>query len=260
MDVEPGGDPVIGRPSESQWVYLSVGVVSLLGVLTLLWGGEWLLESLGVHLEEPGFLWGLLLVPAALIARAHTISDLPHGQLLMSCVLRSLAIIALVLALTNPTTVHQVPALTSTVFVVDVSASMSDDALERARVQVEDAWRRRGDREVRLVVTAQRAMEVPLTARGQEPLPPLPRPELEEGLQTNLQAGVRLAYGLLPEDRVPHIVLITDGVQTQGSLLDELATAERFGVRIHHLDLSDIPRPPEVMVTDLKLPESVEAR
>ncbi len=78
------------------------------------------------------------------------------------------------------------------------------------------------------------------------------------GGSTDTQAALRLAFTLLSSDRLARIVLITDGLETVGSLAAERATAQRFGVPIHYRDLQGLPRPGEVMVVSVEAPTSIE--
>ncbi|MFT7582184.1 MAG: Ca-activated chloride channel family protein, partial [Myxococcota bacterium] len=50
-----------------------------------------------------------------------------------------------------------------------------------------------------------------------------------------------------------------DGLETTGNLEAELATARRFGIPIHYRDYNDVPRPGELMVTAVKVPENLKA-
>ncbi|MCB9727937.1 MAG: VWA domain-containing protein [Deltaproteobacteria bacterium] len=223
------------------------------------------LEAMDLVLSAPGYLWALLAIPALLVLRAHTLSDLPRAQQALSLLLRTGFVLALVAALVGVEEVAHEPVSTATVFVVDASASMPDAALEQARARVEDAWQKRGEGEVRLVVFGREAHEVPLgpppgAGASAPAVPELTRLPGDEGLATDVQAGLRLAESLLPEGRLGRLVLVTDGLETRGALSEEEATARRFGVRVHHLDLSDLPRPAELMVTGLSAPKALEPR
>ena len=216
------------------------------------------LEAAGYVVEEPRFVWVLMLIPVLVMMRAHTLSDLPRVQQGLSLVLRAGVVAAIVLSMVNVQAIHEEPVKTATVWVVDVSDSVPDEALERARARIEQAWRRRGEHEVRLVVFAAEAREVALPPSPQAPVPPLPRFRGEQGRATDAQAALRLAWGLLPDDHLARVVLVTDGLETSGSLLTEVATARRFGIRVHHLDLTDVERPGELMVTGVTVPDSVK--
>ena len=230
----------------------------------------------GYVVTDARFLWGLLVIPALLAVRVHTLSDLPRLQQALSVLLRAGVVACVVLALVGVERVRREPRRTSTVFAIDVSESVPDAAIAAARAHVAEAWRRRGEHEVRVVAFARDAVEVPLprphraeagaaagaTSGADEPFPEIPRMparsgapgDARAGQETNIQAALRLAFSLLPEERLPRVVLATDGLETQGAVAAELETAARFGVPVHYLDLSDTPRPGELMVTGLEAP------
>lgn len=217
-------------------------------------------EAAGYVVEAPEFVWVLALIPALILIRAHTLSDLPVGQQILSIFFRAAFVLAITLSLIDIQKIEQEPKTTSTVYVVDVSESVPDAALTAAREAIGEVWRKRGANEIKLVVFAREAREVPLPV-GQLDLPPIPRfagEEIELGKASDVQAGLRLAMGLFPEDRVKRLVLVTDGLETQGSLAAEVEVAKRFGIPVHYLDLTDVERPGELMVVDVKVPDSIK--
>ncbi|MEZ4268413.1 MAG: VWA domain-containing protein [Myxococcota bacterium] len=265
--------------------YVAALVVGISGFAALQHFGPAIAARLAAHdliLSEPRYLWALLAIPALLVLRAHSLSDLPRVQQGLSFLLRAAFVLAVTAALVGLEEVTHEPVKTATVYVVDTSESVPDAALEAARQRVEASWRKRGQHEVRLVTFAETAREIPLVATeattpqdvaatapadptgAPEPpagtLPPIPRPPGTEGRTSNVQAGLRLAESLFPEGRLARIVLVTDGLQTRGSLADERETASRFAIRVHHLDLTDAARPAELMVTGLEAPDSLEPR
>jgi Ca-activated chloride channel family protein len=256
--------------------YIAAATMAIAGYLALQQFGPALalrLAELDLALSEPRYLWALLAIPALIIVRAHTLSDLPRLQQALSLSLRAGFVLALVAALVGVEEVAREPATTATVYVVDTSESVPDAALEKARARIEESWRRRGRNEVRLVTFAATAQEVPLVAAGSDaPAPdapadpgaarlaPIPRPPGDQGRTSDVQAGLRLAETLFPEGRLARVVLVTDGLETRGDLTDEVDHAHRFGIRVHHLDFTDVPRPSELMVTGLVAPDSLEPR
>jgi uncharacterized membrane protein len=70
--------------------------------------------------------------------------------------------------------------------------------------------------------------------------------------QTDLQAGLKLAYGLFSPGTLRRAVLLSDGNQTEGDLLAEAQVARRRGVRLYHVPPQAEPEP-EVLVASLRL-------
>ena len=76
------------------------------------------------------------------------------------------------------------------------------------------------------------------------------------GAGTDLAAALSLAYGLFPPGYLRRIVVLSDGVQTDGDALAETQRAQRFGVRISVVP-SRRGAPPEVAIRDIRLPERI---
>ncbi len=269
-------------PSARRWAWiaaqyaLAIGL-ALSGYLVIQSAGPgWLtaLSEAGYVVRHPEMAWALAAIPFLIAMRAHTLSDLPKLQQALSIALKGAFIGALALALVDVQKVETTARKAATVYVIDVSESLPDAALEAARVEVEKTWRAalalpvEARPEVRLVVFANSAQEIPLPelAAGSAPesavLPPLSRLQVAPGGApgTNLQAGLRLALTLFPESQLPRIVVATDGLETEGSLGAESETLQRFGVPVHWLDLGPIERPNELMVTKLEIPAGIEAK
>lgn len=69
---------------------------------------------------------------------------------------------------------------------------------------------------------------------------------------TNIQAAMRLAYGLFPPDHVKRIFLITDGNQTEGDLLGEAYNARTHGIKVFTRHFPSAPEP-EVMIRSVMI-------
>ncbi|MBL8783627.1 MAG: VWA domain-containing protein [Deltaproteobacteria bacterium] len=239
-------------------------------------GPGWLaaLKERDLIVERPEFIAVLFAIPLLIAIRAHTLSDLPRVQQGLSLLLKGAFIAALTLALIDVRRLETTPRKAATVFVVDVSESIPEAALEVARAEVEKVWREAlavpADRrpEVRLVVFGNGAREVPLPvpADGVAPdsvvVPKLARLPVAAGQApvTNLQAGIRLALTLFPEGALPRLVVATDGLETEGSLAAETPTLTRFGIPLHWLDLGTVERPSELMVLGFEVPDNIQPK
>jgi len=254
--------------------YLLAAVVALVGWwLVDRLGPSWLaaLEAEGYTVEHPEMAWALFAIPAFIAIRAHSLSDLPKVQQGLSLLLKSAFVATLVLALVDVQRIDKTPKKAATVYVVDVSESVPDAMIAKAKDAVMGAWQAANalpDKErpeVRLVVFGNGAREVALPrpeAGNPAPVfPEIPRlPAGDAAPATNAQAALRLAFGVLPDGQLPRIVLVTDGLETEGELAAEAETAARFGVPVHYLDLTDVPRPSELMVIKVSVPETIRAR
>ena len=202
-------------------------------------------RNLGVVLLAPYFLWVL----------GRSLADLPLAQRILSVLLRVafVAMLALGLArLARTATTQKV----CTVYVVDVSDSAPDAALEDARAEVQKALdgRPKDDR-VRLVTFAKRPRVVPL-ADDEKKAPVIERHGPGLGGATDIASALQLAYGLFPEGYLRRAVVLSDGVQTDGDLLAEANRARSYGVKLFAIPYKR-PVPGEVAVRELRVPDKI---
>jgi Mg-chelatase subunit ChlD len=202
-------------------------------------------RMLGVALLAPYFLWVI----------GRSLADLPLAQRILALLLRIgfVALLAIGLArLARTATTQKV----CTVFVVDVSDSVPDLALEDARAQLQQALEARPkDDLVRLITFAKRPRVVPL-ADDAKTAPAIERHGQGLGGATDIASALQLAYGLFPEGYLRHAVIVSDGVQTDGDLLAEANRAKSYGVKVFATPYRR-PVPGEIAVRDLRLPEHV---
>ncbi len=226
-----------------------------------------------VELLRPQFLWALVAAPYFALVAGESLADLPRAQRWLGVAVRWVLCAALLVALCRPTATtrsHRV----CTVFLVDVSDSVSDETLGDFHDAVERSLRARGDNLVRVVTFARRPRVVALPEALGPPslgghLPPFARHDLSPGVApppgqartgagagTDIAAALSLSYGLFPPGFLRRAVVLSDGVQTDGDALSEVGRAGRFGLRISTVP-SRRPAPAEVAVRDVRLPERI---
>lgn len=202
-------------------------------------------RMLGIGLLAPYFLWMI----------GRSLADLPLAQRVTSVALRIgfVALLALGLArLARTATTQKV----CTVYVVDVSDSVPDAALDDARAEVQKALDARPkDDLVRLVTFAKRPHVVPIPDDAKE-APAIQRHGPGLGGATDIASALQLAYGLFPEGYIRRAVILSDGVQTDGDLLAEANRAHGYGVKLFAIPYKR-PVPGEVAVRDLRVPDHV---
>ncbi|MCC6749809.1 MAG: VWA domain-containing protein [Deltaproteobacteria bacterium] len=216
---------------------------------------EFHLAGQTIELLAPRWLGLVCALPLLWLAKSASLVDLSALQQALSVSVRALLVMLLALALSRPSVAAHEDRV-SAVYLVDVSESVSDDQLAAAREIVNQAWRNRGSNEVQLITFARRAEAVRLPPEAGE-IPPIVRhkgPRANE--HSDLQAAIQHAYGLFPPNRIPRVVLISDGNETDGDAIGEAHRAAARRVRLHvH------PLPPrklkEVLVRDLALPKEV---
>jgi Mg-chelatase subunit ChlD len=242
-------------------VVATAAVAVAVDLLTRAYDLRWTLGGEEYELLSPGMLLVVAVTPFLVWVVSRSLADLPRIQRYLAVALRTGLIVVLALCLARLARTTETTRV-STIFLVDVSESVPDGALEDARALVQDAWAARGDNDVQLVTFARDARVVGL-ASGSDEVPTLERhvpPDAEDrsaGAASNLAAALQLAYGLYPPGHLRRAVLVSDGGQTHGDLLAEASRAASFGVRVYYHPYRR-GAPAEVAVRDLELPERIE--
>jgi Mg-chelatase subunit ChlD len=254
---------------------VAAGIVGLVGVY-FYWKGvlhpgaatlAWKREGTDYELLAPKMLGLALLAPFFLWMIGRSLADLPWPQRILSAVLRIafVALLALGLArLARTATTQKV----CTVYLVDVSESVPDAAIDDARAEIKKGLDGKpADALVRVITFAKRPRVVPIADDAKES-PVLERHDLPAvagqpaqnrtglGAATDLASAMQLAYGQYPSGYLRRAVILTDGVQTDGDLLAEANRARDFGVKIFTIPYHR-PVPGEVALRDLRVPDKV---
>lgn len=194
----------------------------------------------------------LLAIPALVLlflfdARSsHPMSPARRRWLL---VIRSLGVIAILAALASPAWIVR-SRQQAVVFVLDHSQSLGENGLKRVYDAFDSLRGQFGIGTKIGVVSAGR--EGSVLAYPDQELPDEPDVELMEtdGAATDLAEAVTLANAVFPAGVSKHVVLITDGQETTGSLEQAARAAAVTDVRIHALPVTGEQRP-DVRVTNL---------
>lgn len=213
-------------------------------------------QGRSIEILAPLFFGVLLSLPLFWIIQKYTLSDLPRWQRWTNVGIRALLILSITGALIQ-VVLTSFESRIATIFVVDTSASMPDESLASAVAFINKAIDKKGERDqVRVLGFAQRPYSVELTPEGR--LVTIPRAKVEaEGLQTNIAAAMRMAYGLFPQDHLKRMVLISDGNTTRGDFIAESYRAEAYGIRIYNKEV-EIKARPEVLIRGIDAPEDIK--
>lgn len=243
------------------WLALTVGYVRWLWPLSapLVW------EQGGRHYQllEPRALGFALLVPLLLLILYRSLADLPWQQRLLSTLFRAAFVCLLAVGIGR--LVRSVEASRiCTIFLVDVSDSVSDAALSSAVDTITRARAaQRPDDQLRVISVARRPRLLELGPGGELPALREPAAERRAGTaaerysETDLQAGLQLAYGVFPEGYLRRVVVLSDGIETRGDLLAEAQRAAAFGVVLSSMPFRQ-PVPAEVAVQRLSIPSGLK--
>lgn len=161
-------------------------------------------------------------------------------------VLKALVFTLIILALAEPQmTVFE--QRTAVAVLADVSASVPAEQLDRERDLARQLDSERGRNLFRVIAfdESTQAGEAALAADSGD--------RLAAGRGTNLEAALRNAMAALPEERVPRLVLISDGRENAGSVERAIYQARRQGVPIDTVPLAGRTRP-ELALLSLSVP------
>lgn len=252
---------------------MALGGLLLYGYVRFVWFSgptlSWVRGTESYELLAPRMVGLVLLAPYFLWMLGRSLADLPLAQRALSVLLRItfVTLVALGLArLARTATTQKV----CTVYLVDVSESVPDAALEDAKAEIQKGLAAKPqDALLRVVTFAKRPRVVPLADDAKE-APPLERHDVARevagpepankrsglGAATDLESALQLAYGLYPAGYLRRAVLLTDGVQTDGDVLSEASRAKDYGVKVFVVPYHR-PVPGEVAVRDLRAPDKV---
>jgi Ca-activated chloride channel homolog len=248
---------------------------ALLGLGYLRWlaplSGPLVWEQAGTRYQllEPRALGFLLSVPVLLLVLYKSLADLPWQQRALSALFRVGFMLSLALCVARLVQSVETRRI-CTVFLVDVSDSVSDAALADASASILAAQQQKGpEDELRVIRFARRPHLVELGAAGElppwrerAPGSPAAPPGDDDSLrnlysESNLQAALQLSYGVFPPGYLRRAVLLSDGVETRGDLVAEAHRAAQFGVKLFALPF-ERPVPAEVAVQSLSIPGGVK--
>jgi Ca-activated chloride channel family protein len=233
-----------------------------------------------IELLWPRALWALAVVPYFGLIAGASLADLAPVQRWLGVLSRS-ALAALVVAAFSRPTSTEFSQRVATIVLVDVSESVPDETLADFRERLEGLLRARGDNPVRAITFARRPRVIDLPERlgPAERLPPFERhaaipppatnppapradagapraPVDRPGAATDLAAALSLSYGLFPAGHLRRVLVLSDGVQTDGDALAEVTRAQRFNARISVVP-SRRGAPAEIAVRELRLPDRI---
>ena len=208
-----------------------------------------------IALESPVWLLALLVVvPAVAIALRMTLVDQPRIQLILSAITRACVMLLLVLALTQAlwsTSAREV----AVVLLADASDSVPEDAVEQTIALWESLQEARGAGDALGLVRFGREPVTAVAIGSSAALPEeLPTPSSVDATGTG--AALRRAMEMMPGNKVPRIVLLGDGNDTEGEAESTARRMAAAGIPIFTVPY-EAPARPEVLLRDLVVPQTV---
>ncbi len=204
-----------------------------------------------VSFVQPVYLWLLLLlVPVWLLALAAP-SRLARWRRLTSLGLRTIILLAIVLALSGAQIVWPASE-TTTIFLVDHSDSVSPVERARAESFIRDALSHKpSDDRAAIVVFGGDAVVERAPSVDPEFVRTTVTPPSD---QTDVARALDLALALLPAETQKRIVLLSDGAETRGNALESSRAAQAAGVPIDTVALISPPSADDVALESLQGP------
>ncbi len=203
--------------------------------------------------EYPTALWLLLLAPVLVAMAWFTRRRIGRGRLIGATLVRLLLLAVLVSALAGLSHRKLVDDV-GVVFVIDRSASVSDEGRRNAVGFVQDAlqFMEEGDKAGVVVFGADAFVEREMADRIE-----FHAVETDPGIhQTDIAAGLRLAQATLPADTAHRIILLSDGEETRGDATGQVMLAGAGDLELSVVALSRGALP-EVVVESLIVPDRV---
>ena len=233
----------------------------------------WRFGAAEYQLLEPRLLVVGLALPAIFFMVSRSLTDMPWPQRVLGAAFRAGFIVLLGLSLARLVTTQETHR-SATVFLVDVSDSATDVAIDEWRGAVGDVLERLSDDDwAELVVFGGKARRVALTgadalseagtfaAISKRALPPTNELRAlltaDERSTTNPSAALQLAAARLPSGYNRRVVLLTDGRETEGDLLSEVSDLLAQGIRVDTLSTQQ-PPPQDAAVVALETPNKIQ--
>lgn len=233
-----------------------------------------------LHFRYPLGLWAVLALIPVFWWFAHSLIRLPRWQRTALLFVRCAVVLLLVLALAG-LTARTVVRRAFVIFAVDDSLSVDEDAREQVREFIAEATADAADDDWSVLsfaegvrvdeVTAQAIREVRGTAEaadwrnapsgdpattaggGRPDSLPSATGDRDWRSSTNPAAAILAASASFPPDRIPRLVLLTDGNETTG---DALAAAANAAVTIHAVPLS-VRNEPDLELRTIRVPHQI---
>ena len=220
-----------------------------------------------MEITRPLLLLLLLFLPALYYGYRRSLVDLSRTQRIISLIVRIIIVVLLILSVADVQYLKTDDKL-AVMFLADISDSISDDGLTKATDYVNEALKSGdGNHQSGLIAFTDKAEVVRgLLKNGDEPDAELELTEVKQawletdedaGDTTNIAQAIETAWGTFPANANKRIVLITDGVETQGDAVHTALRGKDFGIQIDTVPIYPSDEP-EVMVQRLDMPAQVK--
>lgn len=182
-------------------------------------------------------------------------SGLSRGRAVVALIVRLTMIAAFILLLAEPRAVRRSDVL-SVVYALDISDSMGSKVRDQALNWIMQTATTKPQKDEAGLVVFGRDAAVELPPRASFPFEAINSRVAKDG--TDLGQALSLAAAMLPEQNQGHIVLLTDGNETEGSALAKVDELKARGIAVDVLPIG-FQYDKEVWLERLDLPRVVKA-
>lgn len=215
-----------------------------------------MIGNLSITFGQP---WWLVLIPLVLPPLVwmsfRSLAGLGSFRRTLAILLRAAVITLIILALAEMQSVRRSDRLT-TMFVVDASNSVPREQQKAAIEYVTEASKKRRKDDLAGVIVFGKGPRVEV--------PPAPSELNLLGIEstidpenTDLGAALKLALAAFPEDTARRVVIVSDGNENRGNLLEQALAAKSLGVQVDALPM-EYRYDSEVLVEKVSIPPDVK--
>ena len=220
-----------------------------------------------MEITRPLLLLLLLFLPALYYGYRRSLVDLSRAQRIISLIVRIVIVVLLILSVADVRYLETDDKL-AVMFLADISDSISDDGLTKATDYVNEALKLQGGNQQAGLIAFSDKTEIirALLKSGDTSDTELELTEIKKtwletnedaGDTTNIAQAIETAWGIFPANANKRIVLITDGVETQGDAIHTALRGKDFGVQIDTVPIYPNDDP-EVMLERIDAPAQVK--
>jgi uncharacterized membrane protein len=204
-------------------------------------------------------IWLILLpivLPPLIFFSRKSLSGLGPFRKNVAILLRTSVVTLIILAVAEVQAVRKNDKLT-TIFAVDASESIPVDMRRNTLRYVSEEGKKRRKDDLASVVVFGRDPSVEAPPAPTEPNLSLGIESTINGQYTDIASAIKLSLATFPEESARRIVLISDGNENRGNVLEQVSAAARLGVQIDVLPIEYV-YDKEVLVEKITIPPDVK--
>ncbi len=209
-----------------------------------------------IRFDDPWWLVALPLLLFPLVwASRRSLTGLGPVRRFTAITIRALIITLVVLALAEAKSVKRSDRLT-TMYLIDVSNSVPKELQKAALEYAESTSRKRRKNDLAGVVVFGKSPRVEVPPAPSE-LNLLSVESTIDAENTDLAAALKLALAAFPDDTARRVVVLSDGNENRGSLIEQAQAARSLGVQVDVAPI-DYSYDREVLVEKVSIPPDVK--